>query len=81
MVEDTDVCIGFQDLPDEPSFGNEDHETSEKREGDNSIVERRGIFHLCCVFFGFLKKKRKKKDEEGCLFKKLPGTSQSRLKI
>ena len=66
MVEDTDVCIGFQDLPDEPSFRNEDHKTGEKGEDDNSIVERRGIFHLCCVFFS--DEKKEKKDEEGCLF-------------
>ena len=46
MVEDTDVCIGFQDLPDEPSFRNEDCKTGEKGEDDRSAGERRDIFHL-----------------------------------
>ena len=51
MIEDIDICVGFQDSVDEPGLGHKNGETDEKGEGDGNIADWGETLHLWIFFF------------------------------
>ena len=45
MIEDVDICSCFQDLADEPPFGQEDHKEYSNGDDEGNIAHRPNTLH------------------------------------
>ena len=45
MIEDVDICSCFQDLADEPPFGQEDHKEYSNGDDEGKIAHRPNTLH------------------------------------